>query len=95
MEDKIPPSPRNYNGVIVITWKQLAVVSSVLFSVTGVVLGIVMYIDNEFDELRSQIRTEFEQLHLSNKTAADDLNYRLGIHRGVAIGEALEHIEIE
>lgn len=94
MDDEIQ-APRKYAGAIVVTWKQLAAISAFVLSVVGVAIGCIQYIDSEFDDLRVDMLQAFKRIEEQNATAADDLNYRLGIHRGAAIGKALGTIEIE
>ena len=56
-----------------------AILSGVVLGV-GMVIGVVMYIDNEFDGLRATMLVEFERMAKASATSADDLNFRIGYH---------------
>ena len=72
---------------LTLTWKQL-LGAGVPF--IAAVLGIAFYLDGQFDDLRAQMINEFETTRSDMTTANDDLNYRLGFHRGVTTSGAIE-----
>ena len=63
-----------------LTRAQAGSILSGIVLVVGLVIGVVMYIDDEFDGLRAIMLVEFERMALANATAADDLNFRIGYH---------------
>ena len=56
-----------------------SILSGIVLGV-GTVIGVVMYIDDEFDNLRATVLVEFERMANANATSADDLNFRIGYH---------------
>ena len=56
-----------------------SILSGIVLGV-GMVIGVVMYIDDEFDDLRAITLLEFERMAKANSTSADDLNFRIGYH---------------
>ena len=55
----------------------------------GALVSVYAFIDGGNDELKSVMIEHFETLAQSDATSRDDLNYRLGIHRGIEIGKLI------
>ena len=51
-------------------------------AVAAIVIGLFTYTDSRFDKLEDAIARGFHDAEISRATSADDLNYRLGFHRG-------------
>ena len=48
----------------------------------GIFLWLFSYTDGRFDKLEAAIAQGFHDAEISRATSADDLNFRLGFHRG-------------
>ena len=48
-----------------------------------IVVGVVFYFEGRFGRIETRMVIEFEDLRDQMATSADDLNYRLGLHRGM------------
>ena len=62
-------------------------IAGVIAGVAGIVLWLFTYTDGCFDDLEDAIQQGFHDAEISRATSADDLNYRLGFHRGQTTGE--------
>ena len=59
------------------------------FVAVGALVSVYAFIDDGNDDLKTTMLEQFELLGRQDATANDDLNYRLGIHRGITIGIAV------
>ena len=63
-----------------ITRAQAGAIASGIILGIGMVISVIMYIDDEFDDQRAIMLAEFEHMAKANATSADDLNFRIGYH---------------